>query len=138
MRAVDLLIPRRSEEASPWLICFSCHGFRCVGLKVFSAVAWDRGVDDPRIVSAIVFGIKNGLRWRDAPPNYGPHKTIYNRFVRWSRLGVFNKIFAELAGKGGKPERIMIDATHLKAHRTAASLLKKGLFPDVSGAPKAA
>jgi putative transposase len=58
--------------------------------------------------------------------------------VRWSRLGVFNKIFAELAGKGGKPERIMIDATHLKAHRTAASLLKKGLFPDVSGAPKAA
>src|SRR6202142_2879967 len=69
-------------------------------------------------------------------PDYGPHKTIYNRFVRWSRLGVFNKIFAELAGKGGKPERIMIDATHLKAHRTAASLLKKGLFPDVSGAPK--
>jgi putative transposase len=95
-------------------------------------------VDDRRIVSAIVFVIKNGLRWRDAPPNYGPHKTIYNRFVRWSRLGVFNKIFAELAGKGGKPERIMIDATHLKAHRTAASLLKKGLFPDVSGAPKAA
>src|SRR5277367_6392654 len=72
-------------------------------------------VDDRRIVSAIVFVIKNGLRWRDAPPNYGPHKTIYNRFVRWSRLGVFNKIFAELAGKGGKPERIMIDATHLRA-----------------------
>ena len=67
-----------------------------------------------------------------------PYKTIYNRFVRWSRLGVFNKVFAELARKGGKPERIMIDATHLKAHRTAASLLKKGLFPDVSGAPKAA
>jgi hypothetical protein len=41
---------------------------------------------------------------------------------------VFNKIFAELAGKGGKPERIMIDATHLKAHRTAASLLKKGAY----------
>jgi putative transposase len=54
----------------------------------------DRGVDDPRIVSAIVFGIKNGLRWRDAPRDYGPRKTIYNRFVRWSRLGVFNKIFA--------------------------------------------
>ena len=78
------------------------------------------------------------LRWRDAPRDYGPHKTIYNRFVRWSRLGVFNKIFAELAAKGGKPERIMIDATYLKAHRTAASLLKKGLFRAVSGAPKAA
>jgi putative transposase len=58
--------------------------------------------------------------------------------VRWSRLGVFNKIFAELVRKAGKPSRLMIDATHLKAHRTAASLLKKGLFPDVSGAPKGA
>ncbi len=95
-------------------------------------------VDDRRVVSGVVFVIRNGLRWRDAPREYGPHKTIYNRFVRWSRLGVFNKIFAELARKAGKPGRLMIDATHLKAHRTAASLLKKGLFPDVSGAPKAA
>ena len=94
-------------------------------------------VDDRRVISGIIFVIRNGLRWRDAPPGYGPHKTIYNRFVRWSRLGVFNKIFAELARKAGKPSRLMIDATHLKAHRTAASLLKKGLFPDVSGARKA-
>src|SRR6204780_4637765 len=93
-------------------------------------------VDDRRIVSAIVFVIKNGLRWRDAPPDYGPHKTIYNRFVRWSRLGVFNKIFTKWAPQGAKTKRIMIDATHLKAHPTAATLLKKGLYPDVSGAPK--
>ena len=95
-------------------------------------------VDDRRIVSGIIFVIRNGLRWRDAPANYGPHKTIYNRFIRWSRLGVFNRIFAELAAKGGRPDRLMIDATHLRAHRTVASLLKKGLFPDVSGAPKVA
>lgn len=88
-------------------------------------------VDDRRIVSGIIFVIRNGQRWRDAPPAYGPHKTIYNRFIRWSRLGVVNKIFAELAAKGGKPDRLMIDATHFKAHRTAASLLKKGLYPDV-------
>ena len=94
-------------------------------------------VDDRRVISGIVFVIRNGLRWRDAPKEYGPPKTIYNRFIRWSRLGVFNKIFAALAAKGGKPDQLMIDATHLKAHRTAASLLKKGLFPDVSGAPKA-
>ena len=68
------------------------------------------------------FVIKNGLRWRDAPVKYGPHKTIYNRFIRRSRLGVFNKILAALAHKGRKPERVMIDATHLKAHRTAALL----------------
>ena len=95
-------------------------------------------VDDRRVISGIVFVIKNGLRWRDAPAAYGLHKTIYNRFIRWSRMGVFNRIFAELAGQAGEPNRIMIDATHLKAHRTAASLLKGGLFPDVSGAPKAA
>ena len=92
-------------------------------------------VDDRRVISGIVFVIRNGLRWRDAPRDYGPHKTIYNRFVRWSRLGVFNRIFSALARKAGKPDRLMIDATHLKAHRTAASLLKKGLFPDVLGAP---
>lgn len=95
-------------------------------------------VDDWRIVSGIIFVIMNGLRWRDAPAAYSPHKTIYNRFIRWSRLGVFNRIFAGLAAKGGRPDRLMIDATHLKAHRTAASLLKKGLYPDMSGGPRAA
>ena len=95
-------------------------------------------VDERRVISGIIHVIRNGLRWRDAPPDYGPHKTIYNRFVRWSRLGIFNRIFAALAGKAGWPDTLVIDATHLKAHRTAASLLKKGLFPDVSGAPKAA
>ena len=109
-------------------------------------------VDDRRVISGIIFVIRNGLRWRDAPAEYGPPKTIYNRFIRWSRLGVFNRIFAELAARGGRPDTLMIDATHLKAHRTAASLLKKGLsgkmihriifwsasLPDVSGAPKAA
>ena len=57
---------------------------------------------------------------------------------------MFNRIFAALAATGGKallsevegPDQLMIDATHLKAHRTAASLLKKGMFPDVSGGPK--
>lgn len=39
-------------------------------------------VDDRRIVSGIIFVIRNGLRWRDAPNDYGPHKTIYNRFIR--------------------------------------------------------
>ena len=91
-------------------------------------------VDDRRVLSGILFVIRNGLRWRDAPTGYGPHKTIYNRFIRWSRLGVFNRILAELAAQGGGTDRLMIDATHLKAHRTAASLLKKGLYPDVSDA----
>ena len=93
-------------------------------------------VDDRRIVSGIIFVVKNGLRWRDAPKAYGPHKTIYNRFIRWSRLGVFTRILAELAGMVGTPDQVMIDATHLKAHRTAARLLKKGMFPAVLAGPK--
>ena len=68
-------------------------------------------VDDRKVISGIIFVIRNGLRWRDAPREYGPHKTIYNRFVRWSRLGVFDKIFVALASKGPKPQRLMIDAT---------------------------
>lgn len=72
------------------------------------------------------------------PREYGPHKTIYNRFIRWSGPGVFNGILAELTAKRGKPEQLMIDATHLKAHRTIASLLKTGMFPDVSDEPRAA
>lgn len=91
-----------------------------------------RRVDDRRLVSGIVYVIRNGLQWKDVPVGYGPPKTLYNRFVRWSRLGVFERIFAGLAAEGGVPERLMIDATHLKAHRTAASLAKKGLFPAAS------
>jgi transposase len=94
-------------------------------------------VDDRRVISGIVYVIRHGLQWKDAPRRYGPHKTLYNRFVRWSRLGVFDRIFVALAAQAGPPERIMIDSTHLKAHRTAASLLKGGHFPAASAAPRA-
>ena len=93
---------------------------------------------DRRVISGIIHVLKRGLQWRDAPVEYGPHKTLYNRFVRWSRMGVFDKIFAALVEEGGPPERLMIDATHLKAHRTATSLLKKGMFPALSDVQKAA
>ena len=94
-------------------------------------------VDGRRMVSGIVYSIRNGLRWKDAPKGYGPHKTLYNRFMRWSRLGG-DRIFVALGQQGSKPERIMIDATHLKAHLTAASLLEKGMFPATSHATRAA
>jgi transposase len=89
-----------------------------------------RRVDDRRVLSGIVFINRNGLRWCDAPREYGPPKTLDNRWVRWSRMGVFARIMAGLAGEGaGEVERkiVMIDATCLKAHRTASSLrVKKG------------
>jgi putative transposase len=89
------------------------------------------------VISGIVHVIRNGLRWRDASEVYGPHKTLYNRFVPWSRLGVFDRIFANLAVENGPPERLMIDSTHLKAHRTAARLLKGGMRPAGSAAQRA-
>lgn len=95
-------------------------------------------VDDRRVLSGIVYVIRNGLQWKDAPKAYGPYKTLYNRFIRWSRLGVFDRIFVALTEQAGRSKRLMIDATHLKAHRTSASLLKKGLFPAISDGQKAA
>ena len=73
----------------------------------------------------------------DAPRGYAPHKMLYNRSIRWSRLGVFDRILRRWPAKG-QSQSALIDATHLKAHRTAASLLKKGLFPAALGAQKAA
>ncbi len=95
-------------------------------------------VDDRRVISGIIYVIRYGLQWKDAPKAYGPYKTLYNRFVRWSRAGIFNKIFRELARQPGPRDGLMIDATHLKAHRTAASLLKKGQALAVLAARKGA
>ena len=93
-------------------------------------------VDDRRVLSGILYVIKHGLQSKDAPREYGPHKTLYNRFIRWSRLGVFDKIFAELAENHETIEQVMISVNHLKAQRTSASLLKKGFFPAVSDEQK--
>ena len=81
-------------------------------------------VDDRRVLSGIIFINRNGLRWCDAPAAYGPPKTLYNR---WSDIGVFARIMTGLAAEAPDNQTISIDATYLKAHRTASSLgLKKG------------
>ena len=84
-------------------------------------------VDDRRVLSGIIFINRNGLRWRDAPAEYGPPKTLYSRWKRWSEKGIFARMLLELADQGGGTDTLMIDATHLKTHRTATSMrLKKG------------
>ena len=85
-------------------------------------------VDDRRVLSGIIFINRNGLRWRDAPREYGPAKTLYNRWKRWSDKGVFVTMMDGLSSKATERKTIMIDATYLKAHRTASSLgAKKGV-----------
>ena len=84
-------------------------------------------VDDRRVLSGIVFVNRNGLRWRDAPKDCGPHKTLYNRWKRWGEAGVFTRMMEGMAAADAEPKTVMIDATYLKAHRTASSLrVKKG------------
>jgi transposase len=84
-------------------------------------------VDDRRVLSGIIFINRNGLRWCDAPAEDGPPKTLYNRWKRWSDMGIFARILRGRAEQASDNKTSSIDATYLKAHRTASSLrLKKG------------
>jgi len=69
-------------------------------------------VDDRRVISGIIFVIKSGCRWCDCPEAYGPYTTIYNRFVRWARRGIWENLFWEMAGNGRSAETQMIDSEH--------------------------
>ncbi|WP_415518859.1 MULTISPECIES: IS5 family transposase [Gluconobacter] len=94
-------------------------------------------VDDRRVLSGIIFVNRNGLRWRDAPREYGPHKTLYNRWKRWSAMGIFIRMMEGLTTGKADPQTIMIDATYLKAHRTASSpAVKKGAPGSLIGRTK--
>ena len=77
-------------------------------------------VDDRRVISGIVQALRSGGRWIDVPAEYGPRKTLYNRFVRWSAKGVWREVFEALAAAGGPPAEVLLDSTHVKAHRCAA------------------
>lgn len=76
-------------------------------------------VDDRRVISGIIHVVKSGGRWVDAPACYGPRKTLYNRFVRWAAKGIWQEMFVTLAAAGGPPAEVLIDSTHMKAHRSA-------------------
>ena len=94
-------------------------------------------VDDRRVLSGIIFINRNGLRWSDAPAEYGPPKTLYNRWKRWSDMGVFARIMTGLAAEAPDNKTISIDATYLKAHRTASSLGLSGTSKRLFSLPEA-
>lgn len=89
-------------------------------------------VDDRRVLSGIVHVLKTGCRWCDLPAEYGPKKTIYNRFVRWAERGIWEDVFAALAGRGEAADGLMIDATIdatiVRAHLSAGGA-KGGASP---------
>src|SRR5258705_2247388 len=81
-----------------------------------------RGVkpkNNRRILSGIMHVLESGCRWVDCPPEYGPAKTVYNRFNRWSAQGIWQSIFEAAAEPAEPPERMALDSTHVKAHRCA-------------------
>ena len=96
-----------------------------------------RRVDDRRVISGIVHMLRCGARWRDCPAEYGPYTTIYNRFNRWSRQGLWLTLFKALTGATGVISTASIDSSHVRAHRSAAGG-KGGPLRRRSGARAAA
>ena len=84
-------------------------------------------VDDRRIISGIMHMLRSGARWRDCPPEYGPYTTIYNRFNRWSRQGIWFEMFEALTGSTGIIGTVAIDSPTSK--HIARQRAEKGDLP---------
>lgn len=76
--------------------------------------------DDRCIISGIIHRFREGCRWRALPDEYGPYTTVFNRFNRWSKRGLWQKIFAAFVEAGAQPDLVMIDSSAVKAHRSAS------------------
>jgi transposase len=104
----------------PNLFWLDDHQWEQIELHLPSDVRGKERADDRRVISGILHVLRSGCRWKDCPPEYGPHTTIYNRFARWAKRGVWEKLFRELAVRGRSGQTQMIDTTHIKAHRSAS------------------
>ena len=80
--------------------------------------------DDRRIISGIIHVLQSGCRWQDCPPEYGPSTTVYNRYHRWAKRGIWEGIFRDLTSSVGTHYENSLDSTIVKAHRSASG--KKG------------
>ena len=80
--------------------------------------------DDRRIISGIVHRFREGCRWRALPEEYGPYTTVFNRYNRWSRRGLWQRLFAALVEHADPPALVMIDSSAAKAHRSASGAQK--------------
>ncbi len=90
-----------------------------------------------RVFSGIIHMLKCGGRWADCPTEYGPSTTVYNRWNRWSRRGIWTRILAALTEEGWIAETGQIDSSYIKAHRSAGGA-KGGREPMPLGSRAAA
>jgi transposase len=81
-----------------------------------------RGVarqDDRRVLNGIFYILRTGSPWRDLPERYGPYTTVYNRYNRWAKAGVWLRVFDAL--RQGSPDALhLIDSSIVRAHQHAA------------------
>ena len=76
-------------------------------------------VDDRRVANGIFYVLRTGAPWRDLPERYGPYTTVYNRFNRWAKRGIWLKVFEELAQRS--PQSLqLLDSSIVRAHQHAA------------------
>lgn len=92
--------------------------------------------DDRKVLNGIFYILRTGAPWRDLPDRYGARTTVYNRYVRWGRKGVWKAVFDALA-REAEDSLIFIDSSIVKAHRAAAGS-KRGNWQKVSDAHAAA
>jgi transposase len=86
--------------------------------------------DDRRISSGILWRLATGAPWHDLPERYGPWQTVYTRFWRWTRAGVWDQLFAALQRQADARGQIdwevhFVNSTVVRAHQHAAGA-KKG------------
>jgi transposase len=82
-------------------------------------------VDDRRVINGIFYVLRTGSPWRDLPERYGPYTTIYNRYNRWAKAGVWLRMFEALAARSPQSMQL-IDSSIIRAHQHAAGA-KKGV-----------
>lgn len=76
-------------------------------------------VDDRRVINGIFYVLRTGSPWRDLPSRYGPHTTVYNRFNRWAKAGVWLRVFEALSASSPGSMHL-IDSSIIRAHQHAA------------------
>jgi len=81
-------------------------------------------VDDRRVINGILWRFRAGTPWRDVPACYGPRTTLYNRFVRWRKAGVWDDILAAIS-EAYDGDIVMIDSSCVRVHQHGASV-KRG------------
>ena len=80
--------------------------------------------DNRLFVEAVLFRFRAGVPWRDLPERFGDRKIVYQRFNRWAKSGVFERVFRLLASDHDN-EYMMIDATIVRAHQHSAGAKKR-------------